>query len=141
MPVVELVTLLVGPITKLLDKVIPDKDAREKMAHEIATLAADQAHEITLAQIKVNEESARHPSLFVAGARPATIWICNLGLLYAFVVYPVMDIWLDMPLLDVTALLPLLTGLLGLGTMRTVEKVKGVARENLRSSRTNGRSD
>ena len=62
--------LLVGPIAALLDKVIPDKDEREKMAHEIATMAATQQHEITMGQIEVNKQEAAHNNLFVAGWRP-----------------------------------------------------------------------
>ena len=59
--------LLVGPIAKLLDKVIPDADERSRLAHEIATLAERQAHEIAKAQIEVNREEATSHSIFVAG--------------------------------------------------------------------------
>ena len=52
--------LLVGPISNLLDKVIPDADERSRLAHEIATLTERQAHEIAKAQIAVNKEEASH---------------------------------------------------------------------------------
>ena len=63
--------LLVGPISKLLDKVIPDADERSRLAFEIATLTEKQAHEIAQAQIEVNRTEAGHASMFVSGWRPA----------------------------------------------------------------------
>jgi len=123
--------LLINPIASLLDKVIPDKDQREKLAHEIATMAEKQAHESIMAQIKVNEVQASHKSIFVSGARPAIMWICALGLFYAVFAYPILDIWFTMPELNTEILMPTMMGLLGLGGMRSFEKSKGVAREKL----------
>jgi len=123
--------LLINPIAGLLDKVIPDKDQREKLAHEIATMAEKQAHESIMAQIKVNEVQASHKSIFVSGARPAIMWICALGLFYAVFAYPILDIWFTMPELNTEILMPTMMGLLGLGGMRSFEKSKGVAREKL----------
>jgi len=121
--------LLIGPVTSILDKVIPDKNQAQKLAHEIATMAEKQAHESMMAQIKVNEVQAAHKSLFVAGARPAIMWICALGLFYAVFAYPILDIWFTMPELNTDILMPVMMGLLGLGGMRSYEKSKGVARE------------
>lgn len=124
-----MIDLLIGPVTSILDKVIPDKNQRDKMAHEIATMAERQAHESMMGQIKVNEVQAAHKSLFVAGARPAIMWICALGLFYAVFAYPILDIWFTMPELNTDILMPTMMGLLGLGGMRSFEKSKGVARE------------
>lgn len=124
-----MLNLLVPAVTGLLDKFIPDADAKAKLAHEISTLAEKQAHESAMAQIKVNEAQAAHKSLFVAGGRPAIMWICALGLFYNVIVHPILDIWLDMPYVNTDILMPVLLGLLGLGSMRTVEKIKGVSRE------------
>jgi len=124
-----MINLLVPAITGLLNKVIPDKDEREKLAHEIATMSQKMAHETAMAQIKVNEVQAAHKSLFVAGGRPAIMWICAFGLFYNVLVHPILDIWLDMPEVNTDILMPVLLGLLGLGGMRTVEKIKNVARE------------
>ena len=124
--------LLISPIASLLDKVIPDKDQRDKLAHEIATLAEKQAHESVIAQIKVNEQQAKHASIFVAGARPAIMWICALGLLYAVFLHPVLDIFFIMPEVNTDVLMPVLLGLLGLGGMRSYDKTKGVARDSLK---------
>lgn len=124
--------LLISPIASLLDKVIPNKDQRDKLAHEIATLAEKQAHESVIAQIKVNEQQAKHASIFVAGARPAIMWICALGLLYAVFIHPVLDIFFVMPEVNTEVLMPVMMGLLGLGGMRSYDKTKGVARDNLK---------
>lgn len=124
-----MIDLLIGPVTGLLDKFIPDKDEANRLAHEIATMAERQAHESAMAQIKVNEVQAAHKSLFVAGARPAIMWICALGLFYAVFAHPVLDIFYDMPEVNTDVLMPVMMGLLGLGGMRSFEKSKGVARE------------
>jgi len=132
-----MVKLLVGPIFKLLDKVIPDADERSRLAHEIATLAERQAHEIAKAQINVNQNEAKHKSVFVSGWRPACGWVCVLGFSVNFLIIPTVNIyltaWTQIPLLipslDVSEMMPVLLGMLGLGGMRTVEKTKNVARQ------------
>ena len=131
----SLVDVLIGPITGLLDKIIPDKDQRERLAHDIAVLAATQAHASQIAQIDVNKEEAAHPSLFVAGWRPSVGWICSTALGWNFVLYPIMQ-WVaflygieleGMPELDNGELMTVLLGMLGLGTLRTYEKTNRIA--------------
>lgn len=128
--------LLVGPISNLLDKVIPDADERSRLAHEIATLTERQAHEIAKAQIAVNKEEASHASMFVSGWRPAVGWVCCAGLASNYLVVPFANFGLGIagsvymvPLLDLSEMMPVLLGMLGLGAMRTVEKTKDVARK------------
>ena len=116
---------LIGPVSAILDKVIPDKDLREKLSHEIATMADRQMS----AQIEVNKVEAAHKSLFVAGWRPAIGWICGLALLYSTIVSPILGIWFIVPEVDTSLLTTVLMGMLGLGAMRTFEKTKGVSRE------------
>jgi len=65
---------LIGPVSGLLDKFIEDKDQKNALAHEIATLAEKQAHEAALAQVEVNKAEAQHRSIFVAGWRPFVGW-------------------------------------------------------------------
>lgn len=127
-----MLNLLVPAVTGLLDKFIPDKDEANRLAYEISTLAEKQAHESAMAQIQVNQEQAKHPSIFVSGARPAIMWICALGLLYAVFLHPILDIWFTMPEINTDVLMPTIMGLLGLGGMRSVEKYKGVARTNMK---------
>jgi hypothetical protein len=116
---------LIGPVSAILDKVIPDKDLREKLSHEIATMADKQMS----AQIEVNKVEAAHKSLFVAGWRPAIGWICGLALLYSTIISPILGIWFTVPVVDTSLLTTVLMGMLGLGAMRTFEKTKGVSRE------------
>ena len=116
---------LIGPVSAILDKVIPDKDLREKLSHEIATMADRQMS----AQIEVNKIEAAHKSLFVAGWRPAIGWICGLALLYSTIISPILGIWVTVPDVDTSLLTTVLMGMLGLGAMRTFEKTKGVSRE------------
>ena len=127
---------LISPISTLLDKIIPDADERHRLAHEIATLAERQAHEIAKEQIKTNQVEASHKSLFVAGWRPATGWICASGLGFNFIVVPLGNFYLALfdhgvviPSLDLSQMMPVLMGMLGLGAFRTYEKTKGVSRE------------
>lgn len=126
---------LIGPISSLLDKVIPDADERNRLAHEIATLAERQSHEIAKAQIEVNEREASHQSLFVSGWRPAVGWICCIGLgcNYLFIpmanfVLVISDSSVTVPALDLSEMMPVLLGMLGLGGLRSWEKTRGVAR-------------
>ena len=119
------ISALIGPVSAILDKVIPDKDLREKLSHEIATMADKQMS----AQIEVNKVEAAHKSLFVAGWRPAIGWICGLALLYSTIISPILGIWFTVPDVDTSLLTTVLMGMLGLGTLRTVEKIQKVSRE------------
>ena len=116
---------LIAPVSAILDKVIPDKDLRERLSHEIATMADKQMS----AQIEVNKVEAAHKSLFVAGWRPAIGWICGLALLYSTIISPILGIWFTVPDVDSSLLTTVLMGMLGLGAMRTFEKTKGISRE------------
>ena len=128
--------LLVAPIAKLLDKVIPDADERSRLAHEIATLAERQAHEIAKAQIEVNKAEASNHSMFVSGWRPSVGWVCCAGLATNYLLVPICNFVLTItespitvPPLDLSEMMPVLLGMLGLGGLRTWEKTQGVARK------------
>ena len=133
---IPLLSALIDPVSDLLGKFIEDKDQKNRLAHEIATMADKTANEISLAQIEVNKQEAAHPSIFVSGWRPAVGWVCALGFGWNFVLLPFVNLGLElantgvtMPLTDLTTMMPVLLGMLGLGTLRTAEKVKGVARK------------
>jgi hypothetical protein len=118
---------------KLLDKVIPDKDAREKAQAELLKAANDQDFQLSLAQIRVNEEEAKSENLFKSGWRPAIGWICVFGLAYNFVIYNLLlwvvatfNIAITPPALMSDILMELVFAMLGLGSLRTFEKVKGI---------------
>ena len=134
-----MLTALIGPVTNLVGKFIEDKDKKNELAHQLSTMAERHAQELAKGQIAANTEQAKHPSLFVAGARPAIMWICALGLLTQFFVMPIAEwataIWLPeitLPKLATGELMTLTLSLLGLGGMRSFEKSKGVARENMK---------
>jgi hypothetical protein len=120
---------------KVLDKVLPDSEARAKAQAELLKAAQDQDFQLALGQIEVNKTEAQSSHLFVAGWRPAVGWICVCGLTYNFVLYPMMlwfvavfgFVFTPPPLLSEN-LMELVLGMLGLGALRTAEKWKGVAR-------------
>ena len=121
---------LIGPVSSLLEKFIPDKDLRSKLSHEIATMAEKNAHEQIKAQLEINK------TLFVSGWRPAVGWTCCLGMAANFLIIPMTNFALalassniSIPLIDLETMLPVLLGMLGLGGMRSYEKSKGVARK------------
>ena len=66
-----MIQALIGPVTTLLDKFIPDADEKAKIAHELATMGEKHAQELALAQIEVNKEEAASASIFKGGWRPA----------------------------------------------------------------------
>jgi hypothetical protein len=127
--VLAAISALIGPVSAILDKVIPDKDLREKLSHEIATMAEKHSQEQVMAQIEVNKIEAAHKSLFVAGWRPACGWVCISALAYSTIISPILGIWFTVPVVDTSLLTTVLMGMLGLGAMRTFEKTKGVSRE------------
>jgi len=136
--VTDIVSSLASPIAGLVSEFITDKDKAAELSYKISTLAAVQAHEQILGQIKVNEESAKSGSIFVAGGRPAAIWMCVIGLSLQLIVFPVVVFGFEiygkvvtMPEMDTVTLMGLLTPLLGLGVMRGVETIKGKQRHSL----------
>jgi len=132
----SLINSLIGPATKLLDKVIEDKDQKAKLAHDLATMADKLAHEQQLAQMAINKEEASSGSIFKGGWRPCIGWICGIAFGYHFVLQPViifivvligMDIP-ELPSFDMGTLLTVLGGMLGIGGLRTYEKQKGLTK-------------
>ena len=129
-------TALIGPVTSLLDKFIEDKDQKNKLAHEIATMAEKQAHEANMMQAETNQAEATHRSVWVAGWRPFIGWVCGIALAWHFVLSPViifLAAWFSvtlpaLPVFDMGSLMTVLMGMLGLGGLRTFEKTKGLTK-------------
>jgi hypothetical protein len=133
-----LVDSVVGVAGKVLDKFVEDKDLKTKLNAELKT----QMISLDLAQAQANIEQAKHPSVFVSGARPAIMWICAFALGWQYILAPIASwvivVWYPMvtlPTLQTEELTGLIMALLGLGGMRTAEKWKGVSRENMKRSR------
>lgn len=126
---------LIEPVTGILNKVIPDKDLKNKLAHEISSMAETHLHAEMKMQMEVNKQEAAHKSIFVAGWRPFIGWVCGLGMAINFLVIPIANPFLVgagqeaiIPL-ELEVMMPVLMGMLGLGAMRSYEKKSGVARE------------
>ena len=123
------------PISDLIGKAIPDKNKRMELEASIKSQMID----LQKAQADINLEQAKHPRIFVSGSMPAILWICELGLAWQFFLAPLMN-WavvisgstIQPPVINTEGLMTLTLSLLGLGGLRTAEKWKGVARNNMR---------
>ena len=135
-----LTDLLTGNLGSTVEKVAEvftttDRERIDMYRAQTDRIRTEQATD--LEQIRTNREQAKHASLFVAGARPAVLWLCAAGLAYHFLIYPlagpVLSAYTEVDILRLEweELRTLLFGLLGLGTLRSYEKVKGVSRESL----------
>lgn len=128
---------------KLIDRLWPDPSERDaaklklielQQTGELAQLAAET--DLMKGQIEVNKVEAASSSLFVAGARPFIMWVCGCAFAYVLIVQPFLmfvcalfgKVIPTLPNIDTELLGWALGGILGLGSMRTVEKIKGVAR-------------
>ena len=127
---------LIGPVTGLLDKFIEDKDQKNALAHEIATMSQKYAQEIAKGQMAINLAESQHKSVFVSGWRPALGWVCVLGMFGNFITIPfsnfvlaLLGINIVIPLVPLETMMPVLMGMLGLGAMRTYEKKNSVHRD------------
>ena len=115
---------LIGPVTSLLDKFIPDQDTKIKLAHEIATMGERHAQEIALQQIEVLKADAKG-NWFQSSWRPLIGWICGLGLGINYLVSPICaGFGIIIPQADMSVMMPLLFGMLGLAGMRSFDKIK-----------------
>lgn len=125
---------------KLVERFFPDPAAANEaklrllemqQAGELAQLDADL--KLATGQIEVNKVEADSDKLFVAGWRPFIGWTCGAAFAYKFVLAPFAVLVLtatghpiSLPVLDFTEMSTILLGMLGLGGMRTIEKIKGV---------------
>lgn len=128
---------LVGPlVNKLVDR-IPDPNARAEAKEQFEKELLSAVTQASVAQTKINEIEAGHRNVFVAGWRPFIGWVCGIGLLWSFILQPIMvwtitsfDLGVDnLPVIDTDGLYQLVLAMLGMGGLRTFEKMKGVARE------------
>ena len=143
-----MIQVLLPVIGKVLDQILPNtkeaEQAKAKLAEmalqgELQALQADI--DIAKAQILVNEKAAQSGDLFVSGARPFILWVCGGAFAWSYLLRdftlllahiggtPIEPEILPKP--DLSEMMPILLGLLGLGGFRTYEKLKGVARSRL----------
>jgi hypothetical protein len=119
----------------VLDRFFPNKEEKERAAREIEAKLAEHLAKIDIAQLEVNKQEAAHRSMFVAGWRPFVGWTCGLALFYTYVAQPIAMFVMaqtgdlvQLPHLDLSTMMPVLLGMLGLGGLRTYEKFKGVSK-------------
>ena len=127
---------LIAPIAGLLDKFVEDKDQRNALAHDIATMSEKLIAQQNLAQMEVNKAEASSSSMFVSGWRPAVGWCCVFAMAGNFIVTPFANFALGLagvsitiPLVPLDTMMPVLLGMLGLGGLRTYERSIGVHRK------------
>lgn len=132
--------LLIPVLGNLLDRIFPDPKAAADAKLEVMRMAQngelaqlDAEVKLITAQVDVNKVEAANQSLFVAGWRPAIGWVCGAAFAFKFILGPAAVVVMAMaghpinlPEFDFTEMSTILMGMLGLGALRTVEKVKGV---------------
>lgn len=127
------ITAGINVLSTVLDRVLPNKAEADRAKAELLTMQVKGDLDQLIGQLEINKIEAAHQSIFVAGWRPASGWICNIGLVYTFLLQPLLT-WASTiaaipvpPQIPFDALYVLLGSLLGVGTLRTVDKIKGVA--------------
>ncbi len=135
-----LLDIIAGPVMKIIDKIIPDPQAKAQAQLEVLKMQQagefkelDAQLQMAQMQASVNLEEAKSPNLFVSGWRPFIGWACGAIFVSNYMGVPLLA-WISPlvhipppPRLDIGEVLPVLLGLLGLGGLRTTEKIKGVA--------------
>ena len=133
-PLLALLPTLLPALTDVLDRVIPDQAAAAKAKLEMEARLLEAATAQASQQTEINKIEAGHQSIFVSGWRPYIGWVCGMAIAWAFLVAPMLS-WL-LPVMGVVAVVPplqteflleLVFAMLGLGGLRTFEKLKGVA--------------
>ena len=124
----SILSALIGPATELAGKFIQDKDKAAELAHNLSTMADRHTQAALLAQIEVNKTEAAG-NWFQASWRPLCGYVCVLGLAVNFLISPIAAAFgFAIVQADMSVMLPVLTGMLGLAGIRSFEKVKKVGK-------------
>jgi len=130
---IPLITTLLPSIMDVAGRFLPeDKEKRAEAEREIEAKLTDSLAKIDLAQLEINKEDAKG-NWFQSGWRPFIGWSCGFALAYTYVMQPILTFGLaqagyliDLPAVNLGEMMPVLMGMLGLGGLRTFEKVKGI---------------
>ena len=133
---IGLLSAVLPSVMEVAGRFLPeDKEKRAAAEREIQAKLTDSLAQVDLAQLGINKVEAAHRSMFVAGWRPFIGWTCGVALMYTYVLQPILVFGLaqagylvELPKMDLGELMPVLMGILGLGGLRSWEKVKGVAK-------------
>jgi hypothetical protein len=131
-----LIPALLPAVTDIIGRFLPEnKEERAKAERQIEQQLTTHLAKIDLAQLDINKQEAAHRSVFVAGWRPFIGWSCGLALAWTYVMTPILQFTLaqtghlvDLPAMDMSQMMPVLMGILGLGGLRTFEKFKKVSK-------------
>jgi len=131
-----MLNILLPLISTVIDRVIPDKNGASKAKQAIEAELIANATQLNLAQADTNKIEAAHRTVWVAGWRPFIGWVCGVAMAWHFVGVPLimfLAAWSgtvipELPVFDMSSLMTVLMGLLGLGSMRTFEKMKGLTK-------------
>lgn len=121
---IDLLGKLVDPVSNILDKVVEDKDQKARLAHEIATMAEKNSQALMMQQLKILQADAQG-NWFQASWRPLIGWICGISLGINYMIAPIaLGFGFEIPQADMSVMMPLLLGMLGIGGMRSFDKLK-----------------
>jgi len=120
--------------SQVIDRVWPDPEKAAAAKLELFKMQQSGELAAMAGQLDINKAEAANPSIFVSGWRPFIGWVCGSGFAIQFVIGPMAE-WgsavyghpVKFPQMDMSTMMPLLLGMLGLGAMRTAEKIQGVA--------------
>lgn len=119
-----------GTLAKDIRSAITGDISPEKKA-ELELKVKEIEASVATAQAEIAKAEAASPNLFIAGARPAILWIGALVIFYSYVIAPILQtLGAPVPDIQLGDLWPVITGILGLGTMRTYEKTQGVVNKH-----------
>lgn len=129
--------LLLGPLFdlggKIIERMFPDPAAKAAAELELLKIAQAGDLQTVLAQLEINAKEAQHPSIFVAGWRPGFGWAGVAGFAYATIFQPMLAWaaaikgWPEPPALNLDLLWVVVTGMLGISGLRSIEKIKDKA--------------
>lgn len=127
---------LLPAVTNVIGRFLPeDKEARAKAERELEQQLATHLAKIDMAQLDINKTEAAHRSIWVSGWRPFIGWSCGVALAWTYVLTPMLTFILgqtgyliQLPAMDMSEMMPVLMGMLGLGGLRTFEKFKKVTK-------------
>ena len=109
---INLLGSLVEPVTGLLDKFVEDKDQKNRLAHEISTMAERHAQELAKGQLEINKAEAQSRNVFIAGWRPFLGWTMGFAMAYNYVIQPIaifvlgqLNYLVALPALDMTEMM------------------------------------
>lgn len=133
---IGLLSAVLPSVMEVAGRFLPeDKEKRAAAEREIEAQLTTHLAKIDLAQLDINKTEAAHRSIFVAGWRPFIGWSCGVALAWNYIAQPILVFTLaqtgnlvELPALDMSQMMPVLMGMLGLGGLRTFEKYKSVSK-------------